>query len=52
MIPYLAFLNVLELNSFSQAARAMGYTQSAVSQMIKGLEEELGVSCCSGRARA
>ena len=44
MIPYLAFLNVLELNSFSQAARAMGYTQSAVSQMIKGLEEELGVT--------
>ena len=44
MVAYLALLNVLEFSSFSQAARAMGYTQSAVSQMIKSLEEELGVT--------
>ena len=44
MISCFALLKVLELNSFSQAARAMGYTQSAVSQMIKSLEEELGVT--------
>lgn len=44
MNPYIAFLQVLERNSFSEAARAMGYTQSAVSQMIKSLEEELGVT--------
>ena len=44
MSAYTAFLLALELNSFSEAARAMGYTQSAVSQMIKGLEEDLGVT--------
>ena len=44
MIHYTAFLQVLEHNSFSLAARAMGYTQSAVSQMVKSLEEELGVT--------
>lgn len=44
MNQYLAILRVLECNSFSDAARVMGYTQSAVSQMIKALEEELGVT--------
>lgn len=44
MNQYLALLRVLECNSFSDAARVMGYTQSAVSQMIKVLEEELGVT--------
>ena len=42
---YIAFLKVFERNSFSDAARDLGYTQSAVSQMIKSLEEELGVPC-------
>ena len=41
---YIAFLKVFERNSFSDAARDLGYTQSAVSQMIKSLEEELGVT--------
>ena len=41
---YDAFLQVLERGTFSDAARAMGYTQSAVSQMVKNLEEELGVT--------
>ena len=44
MNQYVALLRVLECNSFSDAARAMGYTQSAVSQMVKALEEELGVT--------
>lgn len=44
MNQYMALLRVLECNSFSDAARVMGYTQSAVSQMIKALEEELGVT--------
>lgn len=42
--PYEALLTVLESGSFSGAARLMGYTQSAVSQMIKTLEERLGVT--------
>lgn len=41
---YIAFLKVFERNSFSDAARDLGYTQSAVSQMIKSLEEELSVT--------
>lgn len=44
MNQYTAFLHVLEYNSFSEAARVMGYTQSAVSQMVKALEGELGVT--------
>ena len=44
---YIAFLKVFERNSFSDAARDLGYTQSAVSQMIKSLEEELGVTLLS-----
>lgn len=42
--PYEALLTVLESGSFSGAARILGYTQSAVSQMIKTLEERLGVT--------
>ena len=38
---YLAFLKVLELGSFTKAADALGYSQSAVSQMIQSLESEL-----------
>jgi len=37
------FIRVAELHSFSQAAREMGYSQSAVSTQIAQLEEELGV---------
>lgn len=44
MVSYLALLQVLESNSFSLAAKTLGYTQSAVSQMIKSLEAELGVT--------
>ncbi len=38
---YIAFLKVLDLNSMTKAAQALGYTQSAVSQMIQSLEKEL-----------
>ena len=40
---YEIFLKVCETGSFSRAAKALNYTQSAISQMIAGLEEELGV---------
>lgn len=41
MIRYEAFVKVTETGSFTRTAESMGYTQSAVSQMIKSLEEEL-----------
>ena len=44
MDPYAALQKIIELNSFTKAADALGYTQStqsAVSQMIASLEEEL-----------
>jgi DNA-binding transcriptional LysR family regulator len=37
------FLHVAEAGSFSEAARQIGLKQSAVSQQIAALEEELGV---------
>jgi len=41
VIQYEAFVKITETGSFTKAAESMGYTQSAVSQMIKTLEEEL-----------
>ena len=40
---YEIFLKVCETGSFSRAADALNYTQSGISQMMAGLEEELGV---------
>lgn len=40
---YLALQKVVELRSFSKAADALGYTQSAMSQMIASLEDELSI---------
>lgn len=40
---YEIFLKVCETGSFSRAAEALSYTQSGISQMMAGLEEELGV---------
>ena len=38
------FLEVVRLGSFSQAAKALDYSQSAVSQAIRALEDELGAA--------
>ncbi len=43
MTRYLTLQKVIELNSFTKAANALGYTQSSVSQMIASLEKELGI---------
>lgn len=40
---YLALLKILEVGSFTKAADALGYSQSAVSQMIQSLESELSL---------
>ncbi|MYV92095.1 LysR family transcriptional regulator, partial [Streptomyces sp. SID1034] len=44
MDPHLlrSFVAVVERGSFSAAAQALGYTQSAVSQHIAALEADLG----------
>lgn len=39
-----AFLKSVELGSFRAAAEELGYTPSAVSQLVAALEKELGVS--------
>ena len=38
---YHTFLKVIELKSFTKTAEELGYTQSAISQMIQSLEMEL-----------
>lgn len=38
---YEVFVKVVECGSFTRAADELGYTQSAVSQMVHTLEEEL-----------
>lgn len=40
---YITFQKIVELGSFTKAAEALGYTQSAVSQMIASLEDELNI---------
>lgn len=40
---YIAFQKIVELGSFTKAADRLGYTQSAMSQMISSLEGELGI---------
>ena len=44
MTRYIAFCRIVELGSFTRAAEALGYTQSAVSQMIRSLEHELSLT--------
>ncbi len=39
---YSIFCKVVESRSFTKAAESLGYSQSAVSQMVKALEQELG----------
>lgn len=40
---YIALQKIVEIGSFSKAAEAMGYSQSAMSQMISSLEDELSI---------
>ncbi|MCQ4808364.1 LysR family transcriptional regulator, partial [Intestinimonas massiliensis] len=40
---YYALLKILEIGSFTKAAEAMGYSQSAVSRMVQSLESELSL---------
>ncbi|WP_130836105.1 LysR family transcriptional regulator [Lachnoclostridium sp. Marseille-P6806] len=40
---YQIFLKAAETGSVSRTAEAMGYTQSGISHVIRGLEEELGI---------
>ncbi|MFT9128649.1 LysR family transcriptional regulator, partial [Lentilactobacillus hilgardii] len=39
----LALQKVVELGSFTKAAEALGFTQSAISQMVTSLEEEMKI---------
>ncbi|MDU5333768.1 LysR family transcriptional regulator [Enterococcus sp.] len=39
---YRVFCLVIEIGSFTKAAKILGYSQSAVSQIVKSLERELG----------
>ncbi|TDP56290.1 LysR family transcriptional regulator [Aminicella lysinilytica] len=41
---YYIFSKVIETGSFTEAARELSYSQSAVSQTVKGLEAELGTT--------
>ncbi|MCD8158933.1 MAG: LysR family transcriptional regulator [Clostridiales bacterium] len=40
---YIALQKIVELGSFTKAAKTLGYTQSSISQMIVSLEEELSI---------
>ena len=44
MTRYQVFLKVVETGSFTRAAQELDYTQSAVSQMVHSLEEELSAT--------
>ncbi len=40
---FIALQKIIDLNSFTKAGEALGYTQSSMSQMISSLEEELSI---------
>ncbi|GCF92580.1 LysR family transcriptional regulator [Enterococcus florum] len=40
---YISFVKVVELGSFTKAAKVMSYSQSAISRMINDLENEWGI---------
>ena len=41
---YGVFCKVAEQKNFTKVANEIGYSQSAVSQIVKGLEKELGTT--------
>lgn len=41
---YHAFMKIIETGSFTKAAQELGYTQSAISQMVHSLEGELSTT--------
>lgn len=41
---YHAFIKVIETGNFTKAAEELGYTQSAISQMVNSLEKELSTT--------
>ena len=46
---YGIFCRVVEQGSFTRAAEELGYSQSAVSQNVRALEQETGVTLLSRR---
>ena len=44
MIRYTAFCKIIECGSFPKAAEALGYTQAAISQMIRAMENEFSMT--------
>lgn len=44
MTRYEAFMKIIETGSFTKAAKELGYTQSAISQIVHSLEEELSTT--------
>ena len=40
---FIALRKIVELGSFSKAAESLGYTQSALSQMVSSLEDEFSI---------
>ncbi|MCM3653441.1 LysR family transcriptional regulator [Metabacillus litoralis] len=44
MNSYYAFIKAIETGSFTKAAEELGYTQSAISQMVYSLEKELATT--------
>ncbi|RAL25763.1 LysR family transcriptional regulator [Thermoflavimicrobium daqui] len=44
LLQFEVFIMVVETKSFTKASQKLGFTQSAVSQMVKKLESELGVT--------
>lgn len=43
MTRYIAFCRIMELGSFTRAAESLGYTQAAISQMVRSLESEFSM---------
>lgn len=48
---YGIFSKVVETGSFTKTAKEIGYSQSAVSQTVKNLEKEMGVTLIERKKR-